>query len=323
MDQEYVIDTHGLSKHYKQTQALRNLNLRVPKHSIFGFLGPNGAGKTTTIKLLLGLIRPTIGSASVFGLDSVRDSVAIRARIGYLPQDPRFYEHMSAREILRYTAHFFFRGPESEIKRRVDETLDLVGLAGKADRPIKGFSGGERQRVGIAQAQVNYPDLLILDEPAASLDPMGRHDVLEVMERLRQHTTIFYCTHILDDVQRVSDSVAILNRGELMTSGPISELMAADAGAVEYEVGVKGNVACAKERITAQPWVTGIQTGLVNGATKWTVKVSDPAAAETNLFRLLAQAEDIVVTEYHLKEHKLEDVFLRLVEGGEQNGERQ
>jgi ABC-2 type transport system ATP-binding protein len=322
MDQEYVIDTYGLSKHYKQVDALQNLNLRVPKHSIFGFLGPNGAGKTTTIKLLLGLIRPTSGSASVFGLDSVRDSVAIRARIGYLPQDPRFYEHMSAREILRYTAHFFFRGPEAEINRRVDETLDLVGLSGKADRPIKGFSGGERQRVGIAQAQVNYPDLLILDEPAASLDPMGRHDVLEVMERLREHTTIFYCTHILDDVQRVSDSVAILNRGALVAAGPVEELMAANAGGVAYEIGVKGNVASVKARLAAQPWVTGIQTGPVNGATKWTVSVSDAAAAESNLFRLLAQTEDVVVTEFHLKEHKLEDVFLRLVEEGEQNGKR-
>ena len=323
MEQEYVIDTHGLSKQYKQTHALRKLDLRVPKHSILGFLGPNGAGKTTTIKLLLGLINPTAGSATVFGLDTVRDSVAIRSRIGYLPQDPRFYEHMSAREILRYTAGFFFRGPESELKRRVDETLDLVSLADRADRPIKGFSGGERQRVGIAQAQVNYPDLLILDEPAASLDPMGRHDVLAVMERLRQHTTIFYCTPILDDVQRVSDAVAILNRGELIAAGPITELMAANAGGIAYEIGLKGNVEPVRARVAAQPWVTGIQAGHSNGATHLTVSVSDPAAAEVSLFRLLARSDDVVVTDYHLKEHKLEDVFLRLVEGGEANGKRQ
>jgi ABC-2 type transport system ATP-binding protein len=322
MEQEYVIDTQGLSKQYKQAHALKHLDLRVPKHSIFGFLGPNGAGKTTTIKLLLGLINPTAGSARVFGLDTVRDSVAIRARVGYLPQEPRFYEHMSAREILDYTARFFFRGPNAEIQRRVEETLELVGLADKADRPIKGFSGGERQRVGIAQAQVNYPDLLILDEPAASLDPMGRHDVLEVMERLRQHTTIFYCTHILDDVQRVSDTVAILNHGELIAGGPIAELMAADSGGVAYEVALKGNVELVRERVAAQPWVAGIQDGPANGATRWTVSVSDPAAAEANLFRLLARSEDVVVTDYHLKEHNLEDVFLRLVEGGEANGKR-
>jgi ABC-type Mn2+/Zn2+ transport system ATPase subunit len=171
---QFVIDTHNLSKTFRRVDALKALNLSVPQHSIFGFLGPNGAGKTTTIKLLLGLIRPTAGSASIFGLDSVRDSVAIRARIGYLPQEPRFYEYMSARQILDYTAHFFFKGPQQAIEERIAETLKLVGLEDKADRPIKGFSGGKRQRLGIAQAQVNYPDLLILDEPPASLDPMGR-----------------------------------------------------------------------------------------------------------------------------------------------------
>ncbi len=319
---DWVIDTHGLSKSFKEIHALKDLNLRVPQHSIFGFLGPNGAGKTTTIKLLLGLIRPTDGSASVFGLDSVRDSVAIRARIGYLPQDPRFYEHMTARQILDYTAHFFFRGPQAEIDARVAETLELVGLSDKADRPIKGFSGGERQRVGIAQAQVNYPDLLILDEPAASLDPMGRHDVLEVMERLREHTTIFYCTHILDDVQRVSDTVAILNHGQLIASGSIAELLSADQGGVAYEVGLKGNTEAIYPVVAGQPWVTGIRQGPANGSTKWTVSVCDPGAAEASLFRLLAQAEGVIVTDYHLKENKLEDVFLRLVEGGEQHGQR-
>ncbi len=168
---------------------------------------------------------------------------------------------MTARQILDYTAHFFFRGPQSEIDARVAETLELVGLSDKADRPIKGFSGGERQRVGIAQAQVNYPDLLILDEPAASLDPMGRHDVLEVMERLREHTTIFYCTHILDDVQRVSDTVAILNRGQLIASGPIAELLSTNQGGVAYEVGLKGPTESVYRRVAGQPWVTGHRAG--------------------------------------------------------------
>ena len=131
----------ALSKSYKEIHALKDLDLRVPEHSIFGFLGPNGAGKTTTIKLLLGLIRPTAGSASVFGLDSVPDSVAIRARIGYLPQEPRFYEHMTARQILDYTAHFFFRGPQTEIDARVAETLDLVGLVGQGGPADQGVFG--------------------------------------------------------------------------------------------------------------------------------------------------------------------------------------
>ena len=180
-----VIETHGLTKTYKGIQALKSLDLQVQPNSICGFLGPNGAGKTTTIKLLLGLAQPTGGSGRVFGKDILKENDEIRRRVGYMSQDPRFYEYMTARETLRLTARFFYAGPKPEIERRVAETLELAGLTDKADRPIKSFSGGERQRLGIAQAQVNYPDLLILDEPAASLDPIGRRDVLEVMARLR------------------------------------------------------------------------------------------------------------------------------------------
>ncbi len=311
---EYVIDTHGLSKTYRSVNALKALNLQVAKNSIFGFLGPNGAGKTTTIKLLLGLIQPTAGSASIFGLNSVRDSVAIRSRIGYLPQEPRFYEYMTARQILDYTAHFFFKGPQKEIDARVAETLELVSLEDKADRPIKGFSGGERQRLGIAQAQVNYPDLLILDEPAASLDPMGRRDVLEVMERLRKYTTIFYCTHILDDVQRVSDTVAILNHGELVAYGSIESLLAGSEG-VAYEVHLKGDAESLYQAACAQPWVNAVQAKAHNGTMEWIVSVTDADAAEKELFRLVASDPRVIVTDFHKKEHELEEVFLRIVEG--------
>ena len=313
---EWVIDTQGLGKTYKRVEALKALNLRVPKNSIFGFLGPNGAGKTTAIKLLLGLIRPTAGSARIFGLDILQDSVAIRSRIGYLPQDPRFYEYMTAREVLDYTAHFFFKGPQEQIDQRVAETLDLVGLEDKADRPIKGFSGGEQQRLGIAQAQVNYPDLLILDEPAASLDPMGRRDVLEVMDKLRKYTTIFYCTHILDDVQRVSDTVAILNRGELVAYGSIAELLAGGEGVV-YEVTLKGQTESAYQRLSQQAWVTGIQSKPVNGATHWIVSVTEAEQAEAQLLRLVLADPSVNVTHFHRKEYELEDVFLRIVEGGQ------
>ncbi|MFX0076839.1 MAG: ABC transporter ATP-binding protein, partial [Candidatus Hermodarchaeota archaeon] len=206
-----IINTIELCKNYNGIEALKNLNLDVRRNSIYGFLGPNGAGKTTTIKLLLGLIKPTSGTGTIFNYDITRESLDIRAHVGYLPQDPRFYEDMTAREILRFTARFFFKGPKIEITKRIKEMLELVAIDDKADRPIKGFSGGERQRLGIAQAMINYPDLLILDEPTASLDPLGRHMILELMEKLREYSTIFYSTHILDDVQRVSDTVGILN----------------------------------------------------------------------------------------------------------------
>ena len=309
-----VIQTHGLTKIYKGSNALQNLDLQVPQNSICGFLGPNGAGKSTTIKLLLGLTRPTSGSAKVFGMDSVRDSVAIRQRVGYLAQDPRYYDHMTARETLRFTARFFYSGPSGVIEERIKETLELVGIADKADRPIKGFSGGERQRLGIAQAQINYPDLIILDEPAASLDPMGRRDVLEVMERLRKHTTIFYSTHILDDVQRVSDTVVIMNHGKLVAHAPIEELMAGKDGIV-YSLIVKGNGQSAKTQISRQPWVTSVTTTSTNGTTALQVNVTDADAAESQLLRLILADSGATVTEFGRKKYNLEEVFLGIVEG--------
>jgi ABC-2 type transport system ATP-binding protein len=311
----FVIETQGLSKAYKNIQALKSLDLKVQQNSIFGFLGPNGAGKTTTIKLMLGLIRPSAGSASVFGLDTVNQSVDIRARVGYLPQEPHFYEYMTARQTLRFVASCFFKGPKKAIEERIDEMLELVDLAEKADRPIKTFSGGERQRLGIAQAQVNYPDLLILDEPAASLDPLGRRDVLEVMSRLRKYTTIFYSTHILDDVQKVSDTVVILDKGTLVAQGSIEQLLAGSEGVV-YIVHLRGQVEAARKQVLSQPWASGIIDGQHNGDSAWQVSVSDPQAAEAQLFKLLAKSP-VVVTEFRRKQYELEDIFMQVVEGGQ------
>jgi ABC-2 type transport system ATP-binding protein len=312
-----VIETHNLSKVYKEAQALRGLTLDVKQHSIFGFLGPNGAGKSTTIKILLGLIQPSGGQATIFGQDVQRDSVAIRKRVGYLAQDPRYYEHLTARQILGYTARFFYRGPKDLLEARVQEMLELVGLEDKADRPVRGFSGGERQRLGIAQAQVNYPDLLILDEPAASLDPMGRHDVLAVMEKLRKYTTIFYSTHILEDVQRVSDSVAILNRGTLIAEAPITELLAGDGCSAIYDISLKseaeGAIAEARSRVTSEPWVQNLSMAVKDGLTDWQVSVSDEGAAEDLLLRLVLEDRSLKVKHFGRKTYNLEEVFLELV----------
>ena len=308
----YVIDTHDLCKTYKNVRALQSLNLKVKPNTICGFLGPNGAGKTTTIKLLLGLARPTSGRGKVFGLDIVKENDQIRRRVGYLAQDPRFYEYMTARQTLRFTASFFYAGPRAAIEQRVAETLDLVGLSAKADRPVKGFSGGERQRLGIAQAQVNYPDLLILDEPAASLDPQGRRDVLEVMERLRKYTTIFYSTHILDDVQRVSDTVVILNNGELVVQGPIEDVLAWGQ-TVSFTLTVTGDSMGVEARLRSQPWVTGLEEMSRNGRVSWQIQVSDRQLAEAELVPLALADGGVTVCEFGCKTQNLEDVFLNIV----------
>ena len=222
---------------------------------------------------------------------------------------------MTARQTLDFTARFFFKGPEKAIHERVQEMLELVELEDKADRPIKGFSGGERQRLGIAQAQVNYPDLLILDEPAASLDPMGRHDILELMERLRKHTTIFYSTHILDDVQKVSDTVAILNKGILVSQGPIATLLAGSEGPA-YTLALTGVSAEVQAQVRAVEWVQSLQvTDGQDGKSTWIVTVSDTAAAEAQLLRLVLREPQARVLDFRRRTYELEDVFMQVVEG--------
>ena len=309
-----VIATNGLSKSFGDVHALRGVDLAVPRHSIFGFLGPNGAGKTTLMKNLLGLSRPTSGSGTIFGHDIVQESVAIRERIGYLPQQPRFIEYLTARENLLFAAKFFFNGPQAKVRERCDEMLELVDLADKANRPTKGFSGGEKQRLGIALAQVNYPDLLILDEPASALDPIGRQSVLEIMERLRKYTTIFYSTHILDDVQRVSDTVAILNRGLIVASGSIESILSGQDGVV-YTVVIKGTPDGLGQRLSALPWVTHASAKARNGSTIWHVSVSDEAVAEASLLRHVLSDTMVTVTEFSRKKYELEEVFMEIVKG--------
>jgi ABC-2 type transport system ATP-binding protein len=318
--QDAVIQTAGLSKSYGSVHALKDLSIEIPKNSITGFLGANGAGKSTTIKLLLGLLKPTAGSGTIFGLDIIKNSAEIRSSVGYLSQTPRFYDRMTAREVLRFTARFFFKGPASQIEERVNKMLELVDLTDRADRSVGAFSGGERQRLGIAQAQINYPDLLILDEPAAALDPMGRHAVLNIMERLRKHTTIFYSTHILDDVQRVSDRVVILHRGELVTQGTVETLLNGKDGVV-FSLTTQGDVTAARHRIARQPWVTNVSVTVTSGIARWGVSVNDEHAAQHELLRLALADDSLDVLEFGRQKRELEQVFMQLVQE-EDNGSK-
>ncbi len=310
-----VVLTRGLTKSYNGFDAVRSLDLVVPRHSIFGFLGPNGAGKTTTMKLLLGLIRPSAGSGSVFGLDIVKDSPGVRSRIGYLPQDPRFYEHMTARQTLRFALRFFFTGPTVALEQRVEDVLGLVGLADKADRPIRSFSGGERQRLGIAQAHIHEPELLILDEPAAALDPLGRRDVLAILDGFRATTTVFYSTHILDDVQRVSDTVCILNKGIVAAQGPIEQLLSGGTD-IAFAVDVQGDVDRARVALLEQRWVEDVAVSRGPDAATLRVTVTDAETAEAQLQRVLLADDGLVIRHFTRETADLEAVFVKLVEGG-------
>ncbi|MEN8615311.1 ABC transporter ATP-binding protein [Dehalogenimonas sp. THU2] len=314
MAEAVVVSTTDLTKVFdEQVTAVDSLNINVRENAIIGFLGPNGAGKTTTIKLLLGLQKATSGSATVFGMNIADDSVNIRKRIGYLAQDPRFYEYMTARQTLRFVCKFFYEGPKDLIEKRIDETLDIVSLTRIADRAIKGFSVGERQRLGIAQAYIHAPDLLILDEPAASLDPMGRRDVLELLMQLRQKTTILYSTHILADVQRVSDEVIIINKGQLVTQSSIEKLLADKDSS--YSLVTRGDGETLHGTLSGQPWVERVSRSSNNGQCTWDITVNNIEMAEGNLLRLALNSDGIFVVDFGRRKHHLEEVFMSLVEG--------
>lgn len=318
MSMPSIIETHGLSKRYRGVTALDGLDLDVPRGSIFGFLGTNGAGKSTAIKLLLGLARSTGGRASVFGQDVAKDSDAIRGRIGYLAQDPRYDGHRSAREILRFAARFFPKARRN-LDERVERSLELVGLRDKADRPVRGFSGGERQRLGIAQAQIHDPELLILDEPAAALDPIGRRDVLEVMERLRLHTTILFATHILTDVERVSDHVAILAGGRLVKQAATADLLESGGYMLSFRPSAFETLATARDELEQRPWVKRITTTAAGDATTWHVDVADERAADAELLPIVLRA-GLTVETYGRDRATLEDSFVDLIENAPRQG---
>ena len=203
--------------------AVQNLHLSVRRGEVFGFLGPNGAGKTTTMNVLLGFVNATAGDAWLFGVN-VREPIA-RQRIGYLPEMTYYYKFLTAEELLRFYAKIFGI-PKAEVEQRIDAVLSLVELGHARKRQIKTYSKGMQQRVGLAQALINNPDLLILDEPTSGLDPVGRMKVREIIQRLRNEgKTVFFSSHELGEVETICDRVAILNQGELKAEGRVSELL--------------------------------------------------------------------------------------------------
>ena len=204
--------------------AVKDLTLRVGAGEVFGFLGPNGAGKTTTMNVLLGFVNATGGEARLFDVN-VRDPIA-RQRIGYLPELTYYYKFLTPEELLRFYARIFGI-PSAEAERRIGPLLKLVELEHAAKRPIKTFSKGMQQRVGLAQALINNPDLLILDEPTSGLDPLGRMKVREIIQRLKSEgKTVFFSSHELGEVETVCDRVAIIADGELKVEGRVDELTA-------------------------------------------------------------------------------------------------
>lgn len=301
-----AISIVGLSRNYGEVQALKNLNLNIPYGSIFGFLGRNGAGKTTTIRMLTGLAKPTSGSAWVAGIEATRTDSIARQRFGYLPQDPALYRWMTPIEYLDFSARLF-DVPQKERRQRIDEMLKLVNLEDAAHRKIGGFSGGMIQRMGIAQALIHRPQVLILDEPTSALDPAGRYEVLELIASLRGKVTVFFSTHILNDVERISDRVAIIHKGELLLEASREELMEKyPINTAEIELDNHGQVDGSwKETLKMQPWINSVKSE----QNTVSILVTDLERGKQALLPLIA-GFGLIINRIQWVHPSLEEIFL-------------
>ena len=314
-----ALSCRSLTRRFGDILALDGLDLDVEEGAVFGFLGRNGAGKTTTLRLVTGLARPDGGRAAVFGVDVRSEPLEAGRLFGYLPEDPAFHPWMTARETLAYAGglHGLSR---RECASRIPSLLERLGLERAGDRRVGGFSRGMRQRLGLAAALVHSPPLLLLDEPASALDPAGRKAVLEMIGDLRGKATVFMSTHILSDVERVCDRVAILDRGRLVLEAGMEEILDRYGNPVleiDFEPargGGKGGAAMDSllERLRA---LSGVEWAAREGPR---VRVGISASEGETGNRVLREAMEsgLTILRFEALRPSLEDVFLRLT-GGE------
>ncbi|HVP10095.1 MAG TPA: ABC transporter ATP-binding protein [Phycisphaerae bacterium] len=305
MSETPAIEIQSLTKLFGSNAALDGVDLSVPQGSVFGFLGPNGAGKTTTLRILTGLARPTSGRASILGQDVVHATNEVRSLIGFLPDAPGFYGWMSGREFLRFAGSLFgLQG--AALEERVTVLLDMAGLADVRTR-IGGYSRGMKQRLGIAQALINAPRLLLLDEPTSALDPIGRKEVLDMILSLSGRTTVFFSTHILADVERVCDSVAILNRGKVVMQDSVKGIKSR-RGSRHVVVEVEGDPGRLEAMLRGEQCVDRLErTG--DGLH---VFASDLAAAQSVIPKAIVAA-GTPLRRFEVLESSLEDAFVDLI----------
>jgi ABC-2 type transport system ATP-binding protein len=300
-----AIEIRGLVKHYGASRALDGVTLAVPQGSVFGFLGPNGAGKTTTLRILAGLAHPTSGEARILGHDVTHDADAVHRLIGYLPDVPGFYKWMTAAEYLELSGRLFGLSGTA-LQERVDALLDLAGLTA-VPTSVGGYSRGMKQRLGVAQALINAPRVLLLDEPTSALDPIGRREVLEMIGTLAGTTTVFFSTHILADVERVCDTVAILARGRVVEQAAIEDLKTRHGGAHRVLIEVDDPMAM-REALGTASWAKDVSSD----GRELQVEVADLEAAFRDVPALVADRR-LALRRFETAEVSLEEVFVDLV----------
>jgi ABC-2 type transport system ATP-binding protein len=309
----FAIVCENLTKKYKGRAVVDALDLRVPRNTVFGFLGPNGAGKSTTIRLLTGQIKPTAGKAWVAGAEVGNGSLESHKHIGYLSELPNFYNWMKGYELLEWVGELFSMSP-ADRRTRARELLRLVGIEEAGGRKIGTYSGGMRQRLGIAQALMNRPEVVFLDEPVSALDPVGRRDVLTMLDNIRQESTVFMSSHVLADVDRVAEQVAIIHKGKLVTAGAtiaLKEQYARPALAIMLEGGEAAAevLACALKQNPLVKLVTPQENGRLQ-----VEMVNEAAVREAGQFipRLIAE-KGLTLLSFQAALPNLEDVFIELV----------
>lgn len=308
-----AIQTQGLQKIFGKVCAIDNLTIEIKPGTVFGFLGPNGAGKTTTVRILTGLAKPTQGKAWVAGLDLSNSKHKVARQIGYLPEDPVCYPWMNPQEFLDYVGRIFGLST-LECKKRTDELLELVDLVDVKKRRVGNFSRGMRQRLALAQALINKPNVLFLDEPVSALDPVGRKEVLDLIAQLRNTCTVFMSSHILADVERVCDEVGIIKDGHLIIQAPTEELLKRYAHPVfeiEVDLGVSEQIMPWVKTIQPLQWVSSVS--LDKNIAR--VMVNDIEQAKQNLLPTVIEA-DLRLIRYEMIRPSLEEVFISLVEKG-------
>jgi len=297
-----MIEVENLTKVYGKSKAVDNLNLYIEENEIFGFLGPNGAGKTTTINLLMGMLQPTSGKIRIAGIDVVRNPFEVKKICGYLPENVDFYDNLTAKQNLLYFLEFYGM-PKTEARERVDELLERVGLGHVASKKVGEFSRGMKQRLGMAQALLNDPEVVFLDEPTSGLDPKGAADFRKLIRELaREGKTIFFSSHILSEVKEVCETVGIILRGRLVVKEKLKEL-------VKSNVKILIETQPALDESLVRPFASKIE---LNGS-KIIIETENDCKVE--LSKVLWE-NGYSIKELHLLEPDLEEVYLKVMEEG-------
>ncbi|AGK96352.1 ABC-type multidrug transport system, ATPase component [Clostridium pasteurianum BC1] len=302
-----MLKVENLIKKYGDFEVLKGISFEVSKGCIYGFLGKNGTGKTTTMNILTGLINYNSGNIFINGKDFNTNKRQLLKTIGYLPQAPVFYGYMTGYEYLKFIGSLSGMSPK-EVSIRADEVLEIVQLKSAAKRKLSGYSGGMKQRFGLAVALFNHPEILFLDEPTSALDPEGRMEVLSLIEKLKaEGITVFLSSHILNDIERVCDEVSILDKGKILISDNLKELEKKYIQPI-FDVEVEGDISTLTETLFRQPLIENIKSS--NNLLSIYVKNIDEGKKQ--LLKLIL-ATDCTVLSYNIRKSNLEDIFMRMV----------